>query len=227
MKKNLEKKETLNCREEHRRVDIVKDYDLELVAYTKLLKGQDKISCAGPKCTDKYYTFQYKHKMDENNIGSFFCGGEAAKSFMRLANIEPIKLFNPLSGESSNDSDEEDTLSDSSKESKNHSSNEDYKKKWNPIAKQLHNAINLLIVCWNVPIYGTLARYKADVIKYKYREPFFERIKFVNNVIGMDKKNRTLTQMLEELRADNPRLKHFSFDLLEKELSVRDIKSNF
>lgn len=227
MKKFLEKKETLNCREEYRREDIVKNYNLELIAFTKLLKGQEKISCAGPKCTDKYYTFQYKHKTDENNNGSFFCGINTAESFMRLANIEPIELFNPLSGESTNNSDEKETLSENSTESENSSSNDGYKRKWNPIAKQLHNAINLLIVCWDIPIYGPLARYNADVLKYYYNEPFVWKIKFVNNVIAKDIKNRTLTQMVEDLRADNPTLKHYDFNLLEKELSAKNIKSNF
>ncbi|WP_285399188.1 hypothetical protein [Lysinibacillus sp. fls2-241-R2A-57] len=81
-----------------------------------------------------------------------------------MANLKPIKLFNPLSGESTNDSNEEDTLSECSTESENHSSNADYKNKWNPIAKQLHNAINLIIVCWDIPIYGTLGNQPGGIL---------------------------------------------------------------
>ncbi|MBX8945870.1 hypothetical protein [Lysinibacillus sp. K60] len=222
------KSNQLNCREEHRREEIVEKYNIKLIAHTKLLKGQDKISCAGAKCTNKYYTFQYENKKDKYDNGSFFCGAEAAKSFIRLANLEPIKIFNPLSGENTRELDDETPHNENSTEGTDNSAkDDDYKNKWNPTAKQLHTAINLIIVCWDIPIYGKLARYKADVMKYKYREPFFERIEFVNDVIAKDKKNRTLTQMVDDLRTDNPTLKHFNFDLLEEKLTVKGIKSNF
>ena len=216
-----------NCRGEHRRNEIVKNYNLKLIAFTKLLNGQDKISCAGSKCTDVYYTFQYESKTNQNDKGSFFCGRKAAKNFMDIANIEPIKLFNPLSVNNTYDFKNETTRNENSSEKEEYSSSDDYKKKWNPIAEQFHNAINLIIVCWNTPIYGKLAKLKADVMKYKYREPFIERIEFVNDVISNDKKNRTLTQMVDDLRTDNPTLKHFNFDLLEEKLNAKKIKSNF
>lgn len=215
----------LNCREEHRREEIVKRYDLKLIAFTKLLKGQDKNSCAGAKCTNKYYTFQYQNKTNKYDNGSFFCGIDAAKSFIRLANIEPIKLFNPLSGESTNHSNDGNP-NETTVEGEDYPY-KDYMNKWDPIAKQLHNAINLIIVCWNIPIYGKLARIKAAMMEYKYKPPYPEQIEFVNDVIAKDKKNRTLTQMVDDLRTDNPTLKHFTFELLEEKLSTKGIKSNF
>lgn len=217
-----------NCREKHRREEIVENYNLNLIAFTKLLNGQDKNSCAGGKCTDVYYTFQYENKSNKYDNGSFFCGKVAAKNFMELANITPIKLFNPLLEDNTYETKKESSLNvKSSEKEKYPSSDDDFKNKWDPVAEQFHNAINLIIVCWNVPIYGKLARLKADVMKYKYREPFIERIEFVNDVIAKDKKNRTLTQMIEDLRNDNPTLKHFKFDLLKEKLNAEKIKSNF
>lgn len=212
---------SFNCRGEECRKNIVKRYDLKLIAHTKLLNGQSKKSCAGVLLTDTYYTFEYKDKTNKLIEGSFFCGHVVAKNFMELANITPIPIFNPLSIERGDNESEETASNEES------SSKDDYKKKWNPIAKQLYNAINLIIVCWNTPIYGKLARFKSDLLKYKYAKPYLDRIKFVNDVIAKDSKKRTLTQMLVELRVQNPTLKHFDFQLLFEELKAFDVESNF
>ncbi|WP_197143239.1 hypothetical protein [Lysinibacillus sphaericus] len=209
-----------SCRGKARREEIVKQYNLKIIAHTKLLNGQSKKSSAGGECTDEYYTFQYENKNQAKKYdnGTFLCGYAAAEHFMALTNLEDIPLFNPLLGISS---------SNTTESSSGGIAPPRDDMKWNPIAEQFHNAINLIIVCWNTPIYGKLARYKADVMKYYYNYPADWKIESLNDVIGKDKKNRTLTKMVEDLRIDNPTLKHFSFDLLEAKLSAMDIKSNF
>lgn len=210
-----------NCRGEQCRKDIVRRYNLKLIAHTKLLKNQSKKSCANVPLTDTYYTFEYQDKTNQSNKGSFFCGHVVAKHFMELANIASIPIFNPLSIESVNNEPEVATSNEES------TSEDDNKKKWNPVAKQLYNAINLIIVCWNTPIYGKLAKFKSDLLKYKSSKPYLDRIKFVNDVIAKDSKKRTLTQMLEDLRVQNPTLKHFDFQLLFEELKATDVESKF
>lgn len=63
-----------SCRGIERRDEIVKNYNLSIVSYTKLLKGQKESSCAGQLITDKYYTFKYTHKTNAADEGVFICG---------------------------------------------------------------------------------------------------------------------------------------------------------
>lgn len=210
-----------NCRGEQCRKEMVQKYNLKLIAFTKLLNGQSKKSCASVLLTDAYYTFEYESKITKYDKGSFFCGHVVAKNFMELANIASVPIFNPLHSENN------ENYSNKGSNKEKSLSKEDFKNNWHPLAKQLYNAINLIIVCWNTPIYGRLALYKSDLLKYKYAKPYLERIKFVNDVIEKDSKKRTLTKMLEDLRVLNPDLKQFEFNLLSDELKNNDIVSMF
>ncbi|MCU9601383.1 hypothetical protein [Pallidibacillus thermolactis] len=229
----------INCRGPKCRERLVENYIIKPTAHTKLLEGQSKQSCTGQILKDTYYLFEYVNKHDPTDSGGFYCGYHAAEHFLNLIQHDGLPLFNPLiqdiittensnkSNENSNKTNENNNKSINEVSAFNSSENSKDKKKWNHTAKQLYNAINLLIICWDTPIYGPLAKYKADLEKYYYCEPFFERIKFVNRIIGKDYKNRTLTQMLNDLRKNNPKLKHFQFDLLEEKLRERGIESRF
>lgn len=165
--------------------------------------------------TDVYYTFQYKHKKNLSDIGAFFCGHRAAKDFLQLANIAALPLFNPLrmetvpTGNPNTNAQQAEALG------------------WHPVAKELYEAINLLIICWNTPIYGVLTDIKRGLLNYRNYEPFPNKIKTVNKIIGADSRKRSLIQMIDELREANPNFKVYTFDELNKILALEDIKSNF
>ncbi|MFJ7308843.1 hypothetical protein [Peribacillus frigoritolerans] len=165
--------------------------------------------------TDSYYSFEFKSKTDKNDVGGFYCGSHAAAHFLNLINRPALPIFNPLKSHSST------TIST------NTSNNTDKQFKWDPTALELYNAINLLIICWNKPIYGQLAKFKNDLEKYYSNEPFVYRIQKVNDIIGKDIKKRTLTTMINELHRNNPDMKSFTFNKLNEVLARLNIKSNF
>ncbi|MHC5783288.1 hypothetical protein [Aliivibrio fischeri] len=163
---------------------------------------------------DSYYCFEYKGKNNGHDIGAFYCGEPTAKKFLALTGGDDVPLFNPLK-------------SDSLSVSGNSSSVGGAKRKVDPATKQLLNAINLLVVCWDTAPYGKLAKIKQDRTKYSYRPPFESEVEYVNLVIGYDYQGRNLQQMIERLRKDNPTLKNYEFGLLTSVLESVDIESNF
>ncbi|WP_238991256.1 hypothetical protein [Staphylococcus aureus] len=105
-------------------------------------------------------------------------------------------------------------------------SNGTNQKKWNPLALQLSEAINLLISYINIPIDGTLANIKLDVDTYYYSEPFKSKVKAVNTIIGKLVKDKTLTEMREELAKEN-NLREFDFSLLDEVIQSYNVDSKF
>jgi len=203
-----------NCRGEKCREEKVKEYEIIPLSHSKLLIGQQKKSCTGDILTDSYYLFEYKKKIDPSDTGGFYCGSHAAKHFLQLINHPGLPLFNPLS-----------QLGVTNAQTV--SSYSSVKKKWDPKAKELYDAINLLIICWDTPIYGALAKIKAGLEKFPDKEPFDKKILFVNNVIKKDARKRVLTQMLNDLRNLNPSLRQFTFNQLNAVLNSKNVDSYF
>lgn len=199
------------CRGEDRREDIVNNYTIKPIAHVKLVNGQVKQSCTGDSLTDTYYCFSYENN-DGNDKGSFFCGNHAARDFLRLANLPPLPLFNPLSQAGNNGG--------------GNDGGNNGQPAWDPLAKQLNEAINLLIVCWDVIPYGPLATIQSDLLRFPRSQPFVWKIKKVNHIISCDPQGRTLQDMVSELRTNN-NIRQFSFDLLNQELSNINATSYF
>lgn len=203
-----------NCRTEKKRIEIVNDYTLIPHFYTRLLEGQTKMSCTGDKLTDKYYLFEYVSKKDPKDTGTFLCGSLAASHFLQLIGNPVIREFNPLKSTS--------PVNGSPTGSKTGTGNA----KWNDVTKELHDAICLLIICWDTQRDGPLLKIKAALEEKPFQEPHYSKIKSVNTIISSDRPNkRTLTQMIEELRRDNPTLKIYSFEKLKAILDEKKIKS--
>ena len=205
-------RQTIRCRGENARRILIEKYDLTLVAHVKLLNGQKKQSCTGDALTDSYYCFSYTNRR-KRETGSFLCGSHAARHFRTLLKIDDIPQFNPLKQEGG---------------SSNYSVNKETNPviKWNKKAKQLHDAINLLVVCWDTVPGKALSRVKCKIERYSYKEPFLTEIKAVNTIISYDKKGRSLRRMLEELSQKN-NLRDFSFDELKTELEKDNTPSHF
>ncbi len=204
----------MDCFGDEAREKMVRRYDISAVAHVKLLNNQRKHSCTGRVLTGSYYCFEYKGKNNSQDIGAFYCGEPTAKKFLALTGGDDVRLFNPLK-------------SDSLSVSGNSSSVGSAKRKVDPATKQLLNAINLLVVCWDTAPYGKLAKIKQDRTKYSYRPPFDSEVEYVNLVIGYDYQGRNLQQMIERLRMDNPTLKSYDFGLLNSVLESANIESNF
>lgn len=195
---------------------MVKEYIIKPITHTKLLNGQELYSCTKAKLTDSYYSFTYEHKVNKADKGSFLCGKPTGEHFLKLLNHPPIDIFNPLKSNSSG------TTPSTSPVISNGNGNE----VWDPVALELHNAINLLIICWgNRPIKGPLAKIKSDLDKYKRSSPYTSKIKSINTILGYN--NKTLKQMVEDLRVNNPNLKDYSFENINKILESENIPSNF
>jgi hypothetical protein len=122
-------------------------------------------------------------------------------------------LFDPLSGSGGdNDSLKTTTLGTKITE----------KVEWNSAAKQLHNAINLLVICWGTSLGKALLDIKTKLEATKTKEPFSGDVKSVDTIISRDKRKRTLQQMIEELRKNN-NIRKYKFDLLNEILVSRGI----
>lgn len=100
------------------------------------------------------------------------------------------------------------------------------KTKWNEMAKQLYEAIMILIVDWDAKPDTPLVALKKEAEKYRYCDPNLKRIEKVNNIIAKDYRKRKLSEILDDLRkSDN--IKDYKFDLLDMELKKNKIVSNF
>ncbi|WOB25911.1 hypothetical protein NYR95_19895 [Xanthomonas dyei] len=201
------------CRGEDTRRDIVKNYELHPLAHVHLLAGQIKKSCTGDELTKAYYCFYYKARQG-SDTGTITCGEHAADHFLQLIGHAGLPLFNPLvshggtGGTSTN------------------GTPQGLQKKWDVAAKQLHDSINLLVVCWSSPPGPALFDIKSKLEKFSDRPPLPSQVKAINTIIGKDVKKRTLSQMVSELAKQNS-LKPYSFSQLDAILATEGVKSNF
>lgn len=201
----------LECRGNEKRMGIVEEYDIELVRYSRLLNGQIKKSDANDKIKDRYYVFLCTSKRDKSKR-VIECGSHVAREFMKLANISPIKLFNPLNGE--------ERIENNNLNNNNNSN----KKKWNRTALELYNAINLLEMYWDIVLTGILLEIKKELNDNPYLEPQVRRIKAVNTCIS--KSGKSITDIIEILKENND-IREFNFDNLNKILLNYQKKSWF
>ncbi|NLD18811.1 MAG: hypothetical protein GX663_00990 [Clostridiales bacterium] len=202
----------MNCRGVNTRIKIAEQYDIKLIAHTRLLNGQTKRSDAEAELKDQYYVFQCTSKNDDKIVQSILCGTGAAKHFLELMGEPDMPLFDPIraTGGSGNETGCNGTGTP--------------KKQWNDESKQLYNAIQWLIICWDIVPKGAIIDIKEKLEHYYYKEPFLSQIKAINTIISKGKK--TLSEMINELRATND-IKEYNFDLLQLRLAEENIKSNF
>jgi hypothetical protein len=202
------------CRSSEVREKLVQDYNIEPIAHVRLLNGQERRSCTKDLLTDSYYCFSY-HAKNGDVTGTFLCGVYAANHFLALIHHPRLSLFDPLASDNVGTG------------TSNAIGNVVFNGEWHPVAKQLHNAINLLIICWGIAPEKALQEIKNDLEKYNRREPLPRQIKAINTIISRDKGGRTLQQMLNELRSKNNRIRSFCFDLLNEALIKSEIERSF
>lgn len=184
--------DAMECRSEERRQYIVDNYDVVPVAHIQLLNGQTKHSDAGQTIENDYYIFEATSKANGKKE-IIQCGMTAARDFLKKINHEGLPLFNPLHGEGGT----------GKKGSKTSGGNESKEVKWNPIAKQLYNAIMWVIVIIDAKPNTAIYEVKEKVWKFKSYEPFPSQVKAVNTIISKNIVGKTLTEAIDELRHDN------------------------
>jgi hypothetical protein len=142
----------MKCRGKSTRRNIVQDYELEPIAHLQLLAGQTKRSCTGDLLTDGYYCFSYAVR-DGSESGSFFCGEHAARHFLGMLGKEALPRFNPLRA-----------TGGAHVGSAGGASTQGQRGPWYPVAKQLYDAVNLLVVCWDTPPGPALGDIKQKLV---------------------------------------------------------------
>lgn len=97
---------------------------------------------------------------------------------------------------------------------------------WNETARQLYNAIQWLIICWDIIPRAWMLDIRDNVVKLKKEEPSLRQIKSINTMISRDFQKRTLTEMINGLRESND-IKKYDFNLLISKLEAEGIKAYF
>lgn len=182
----------MECRSEERRQYIVNNYNVVPVAHIQLLNGQTKHSDAGQIIENDYYIFEATGKVNGKKE-IIQCGMTAARDFLKKINHEGLPLFNPLHGVGET----------GENGGRNSGDNKSKKVKWNPIAKQLYNAIMWVIVIIDAKPNTAIYEIKEKVWEFKSYKPFQSRVKAVNTIIGKNIVGKTLTEAIDELRHDN------------------------
>ncbi|MEK4512834.1 hypothetical protein [Paenibacillus sp. FSL K6-2524] len=201
------------CRSLEVRKRLIYEYEIKPIAHIRLLNGQIRKSCTGDKLTDSYYCFSYRKLNEGGNSETFLCGTHAANSFLELLNHSKLPLFDPLGIDNHG--------------AGNSSSNGNMIVTWRPAAKQLYNAIHLLIICWGIVPGSVLKDIKSKLEVYTDREPLASQVKSLNTIISKDKHGRTLQEMIEEFRDANEKLRQFQFDLLRVILSRNNVANSY
>ena len=188
---------------------IVDEYNLEPIIYVKLLDGQERQGCCGV-VTDKYYFFEAIHKTT-NEVENLIAGYICAEQLLDLIGHTKLTLFNPLQGKNNGN---------------NGGGQGGNNTPMAPINRELMNAINLLCCAWGrVP--NRSLKSNLDYIRSIPKRPTndFTIINF-NHIVSYDIQKRTLTQIINDLRIDNPNLRQFSFENMKEVLVNNKEKSN-
>lgn len=199
----------MECRSTERRQWIINNYDVVPVAHIQLLAGQKKHSDAGKTIENDYYIFEAISKTNGTKE-IIQCGMGAARDFLKLLKHEGLPLFNPL---------HRDGVAGG-----NPGGNEGGKRReelvWNPVAKQLYNAIMWLIIAWDAKPDTPLFEFRKDIVHYKKFKPFDWKVKRVNTAIQNGGRGRTLSEIINELRTGNDLREDLCrFDLLAEVIS--------
>lgn len=202
-----------NCRGKSAKEEIVSEYNLKPVVYIRLLNGQNIEGCCGP-ITDKYYLFEADHK-DTKALESFCVGYDCGNQFLQLIGHPPLQLFNPFQTEPAGDN------------GGGAGGNGNQQPTMAPLNKELKNAIHILCSAWGGKApKGGLRSFLEYIQKNPTRPTNAFAITGFNRIVGKDSMGRTLSQIIDDLRADNPTLRQFNFPLMEEVLQAQNCVSN-
>ncbi|WP_019556494.1 hypothetical protein [Thiomicrorhabdus arctica] len=201
----------LNCRGSEAKNKIVDSYNIKPIVYIRLLAGQKIDGCCGP-ITDKYYLFEAEHK-ETKEIENFSVGYDCGDQFLQLTGHAPISLFNPFQAENGQGGGGE--------------GNNEAGTQIHPLNRELKNAIHLLCSAWGgYAPKGSMRKFLEYINNSPQRATNSFAVVSFNNIVGKDAKNRNLSQIISDIRADNPTLREFAFPHMEKVLAEENKPSN-
>lgn len=201
------------CRGVAAKEAIVAEYNLKPVIYIRLLNGQNIDGCCGP-ITDKYYLFEAEHK-ETQKLESFCVGYDCANQFLQLIDYAPLQLFNPFQASPGRGS------------GTGTGGKGGHQQPIAPLNKELKDAIHIICSAWGgrAPK-GSFRSFLEYINTNPARPTKAFAITNFNQAVGKDAKGRTLTQIIQDLRLNNPNLRNFTFPLMEQVLQDENCTSN-
>ncbi|MBC9786324.1 hypothetical protein H1S01_17840 [Heliobacterium chlorum] len=195
--------EEFRCFGEDRRKEIVAEYHVKPIAHVRLLNHQEKHSCTGKLLTESYYCFSYQKKLGNDKvIKTFFCGRPTAEHFLKLLNMQKLKMFDPLRHEEGRPGGNGGVGGGVGGNLLN----------WDPLAKELSNAINLTLIYKDKAPEGTIAKIKYEIESSPNNRPLKHYVKSVNTIMkGLNRKN--LQEVISELKSKGNNIRNFDFSI--------------
>ena len=171
-----------DCRGEKTRKQLVHDFKIVPLAHVRLLNGQTKESCAGPD-VGEYYVFSYRSNANTTDVGTFVCGITAANDFINLIQrqnpaVNRLPLFDPLAGLGQVGNANNAGCAGAGGGAQQVSN-------WNPIAKELYDAIGMICIMWNLNnVSGALKSVLFNLIENPMQIPDDSDIRSINTIIS-------------------------------------------
>jgi hypothetical protein len=171
-----------DCRDETKREQLVRDFEIIPLTHVRLFNGQTKKSCAGPTLDREYYVFSYQNYVASQDKGTFICGITVANDFINLIRrqnpaINRLPLFDPLVdfgqiGNANNLNQAGTGRGDRQVPD------------WDPIAKELYDAIGMICLMWNLPnVGGVLESVLRNLVNNPAQVPTHFDIRRINTIV--------------------------------------------
>ena len=171
-----------DCRGKKTREQLVHDFEIVPLAHVKLLNGQTKKSCAGPD-VEEYYVFSYRSHANRKDVVTFVCGITAANDFINLIQrqnpaVNRLPLFDPLAGLG-----QVGNANNAGRAGAGRGVQQ--VPNWNPIAKELYEAIGMICIMWNLNnVSDALESVLFNLIKNPMQIPSNSDIHRINTIIS-------------------------------------------
>ena len=169
-----------NCRGETTREQLVRNFDIEPLVHVALMDGNTIESCTGRTLEREYYVFSYTNRNNQNDTGTFVCGISAANDFIDLlaqynSAIHRLPLFDPFpvlqAGQNN-------AIRNVNGRGVQQTAN------WNPIAKELYDAIGMICIMWNLTnVGGALESVLINLTKNPSQIPSDSDIRSIKTII--------------------------------------------
>ena len=172
-----------DCRGEKTREQLVHDFEIIPLAHVRLLNGQTKESCAGPTLDREYYVFSYQNYADQADVGTFVCGITVANDFINLRQrqnpaVNRLTLFDPLAGLGQVGNANNAGRAGAGRGAQQVAN-------WNPIAKELYDAIGMICLMWNLDnVSGALESVLFNLVSNPTQVPDNSDIRRINTIIS-------------------------------------------
>lgn len=200
-----------DCRGEKTREQLVHNFEIIPLAHVRLLNGQTKESCAGPTLDREYYIFSYQSHTDKADAGTFICGITVANDFINLIQqqnpaVNRLPLFDPLASLS-----QAGNANNAGRAGVGRGAQQ--VANWNPIAKELYDAIGMICIIWNLDnVSGALESVLFNLARNPMQIPSNSDIRSINTII-FNHFNGSLASSFQDFmvrhRIDSPPLLQF------------------